>query len=251
MNVPTTITQLGVEIVDVSYRFGRAEALTSVTASIRPGTITGLVGRNGAGKTTLASLIAGLRPLSTGEITVGGESVWENPDRTARICLMRDKGVIMEDEKLIETLRIQRSLRPHWDEDYFYSLLDGFEVPRRKVPSRLSTGQRSAVRASLALATRAEVTILDEVYLGMDAVLRRRFYDELMKDYLAHPRTIVLSSHLLDEVEDLLEDVLMLDHGRVVAAGNTESVREQHSSGDHLASLTDVLVSLSSQGGSR
>lgn len=101
--------------------------------------------------------------------------------------------------------------------------------------------------AVIALASRAEVTLLDEVYLGMDAVARRMFYDELMADYVAHPRTIVLSSHLLDEVEDLLEDVIILDRGRVVAAGDADTVRQQHSTGDHVASLTDVLIRLSTE----
>lgn len=251
MNTQQTTSLFGVEIDAVAHRFGTTRALENVTAGIRPGTITGLVGRNGAGKTTLVSLIAALRPTQTGSITVGGEPVWENPDRTSRVCLMRDRGGIIEDEALKETLRVQRACRPRWDEDYFRSLLERFGVSRRKSPSRLSTGQKSALRASVALATRAEVTIFDEVYLGMDAVARRLFYDELMKDYLAHPRTIVISSHLLDEVEDLLEDVLMLDRGRVVAAGETTQVRQEHSRGDHLASLTDVLVTLSSEGSLR
>ena len=116
---------------------------------------------------------------------------------------------------------------------------------------KLSRGQRSILGAVIGLASRAELTLLDEVYLGMDAVARRLFYDELMADYVAHPRTIVLSSHLLDEVEDLMEDVVVLDRRRVVAAGDAAAVREQHSTGDRLASLTDVLVTLSSPGGTR
>ena len=79
----------------------------------------------------------------------------------------------------------------------------------------------------------------------MDAVARRMFYDELIADWIAHPRTIILSSHLLDEVEDLMEDVVILDRGRVVAAGETDAVRARHSRDGAVASLTDVLVSLS------
>jgi ABC-2 type transport system ATP-binding protein len=238
-------TPLGVEIDAVTHRFRSTDALTDVSLSIRPGTITGLVGRNGAGKTTLLSLIAALRPLQSGSVKVGGRDVWEDAAVTSRVCLVRDRGGVFEDQRIRHTLRVQRALRPHWDEGYAVFLLERFGVPLKKNPEQLSRGQRSVLAAVIALASRAEVTLLDEVYLGMDAVARRMFYDELMADYVAHPRTIVLSSHLLDEVEDLLEDVVVLDRGRVVAAGDADTVRQQHSTGDSLASLTDVLVHVS------
>ncbi|MGD8201043.1 ABC transporter ATP-binding protein [Ornithinimicrobium sp. W1679] len=238
-------TPLGVEVDAVTHRFRGAEALSDVSLTVRPGTITGLVGRNGAGKTTLLSLIAALRPVQTGAVRVGGREVWEDPSVTSRVCLVRDRGGIFEDQRIRHTLRLQRALRPHWDEEYAVELLGRFGVPLKKNPEQLSRGQRSILGAVIALASRAELTLLDEVYLGMDAVARRLFYDELMADYVSHPRTIVLSSHLLDEVEDLMEDVVVLDRGRVVAAGDADTVRQQHSTGDSLASLTDVLVHVS------
>ncbi|WP_181009868.1 ABC transporter ATP-binding protein [Ornithinimicrobium sufpigmenti] len=240
-------TPLGVEIDALTHRFRGAEALSDITVAIRPGTITGLVGRNGAGKTTLLSLIAALRPAQTGTVQVGGRDVWEDPSVTSRICLVRERGGIFEDLRIRHTLRLQGALRPRWDEEYAVELLGRFGVPLKKTPEQLSRGQRSTLGAVVALASRAELTLLDEVYLGMDAVARRMFYEELMADYIAHPRTIVLSSHLLDEVEDLLEDVIVLDRGRVVAAGETDAVRQQHSTGGSLASLTDVLMHLSTE----
>ncbi len=242
MNAP-----LGVELDAVTHRFGSTEALTDVTVAVRPGTITGLVGRNGAGKTTLLSLVAGHRPVQHGSVRVGGHDVWEDASVTSRVCLAKDTGGVLEDQRIRHTLRIHRALRPRWDEEYAVHLLERFGVPLRRRPDQLSRGQRSVLSGVIALASRAEVTLLDEVYLGMDAVARRLFYDELMADYLAHPRTIVLSSHLLDEVEDLLEDVVVLHRGRVAAAGGADEVRQQHSTGDHLASLTDVLVSVSTE----
>lgn len=242
---------LGVDIAGLSYCFGSTVALADVTCAVRPGTITGLVGRNGAGKTTLAALVAALRPVQTGTVLVGGRPVWEDPDVTSRICLMRDKGAIVEDERIGTSLRIAAMLRPHWDGEYALALLDRFEVPVRRKPQQLSRGKRSALGAAVALASRCELTIFDEVYLGMDAVARRMFYDELMADYIAHPRTVILSSHLLDEVEDLMEDVIVLDRGRVVAAGDTDAVRQAHSRPGELASLTDVLIQLSTPSSAR
>lgn len=91
---------LGVEIDAVTHRFRATEALTEVSATIRPGTITGLVGRNGAGKTTLLSLIAALRPLQSGTVRVGGRHVWEDPDVTSRICLVRERGGVLEEQRI-------------------------------------------------------------------------------------------------------------------------------------------------------
>lgn len=236
---------LGVDLDAVTHRYRGTEALADVSLTVRPGTVTGLVGRNGAGKTTLLSLVAGLLPPQAGRVRVGGRDVWEDADVTSRVCLARDRGGVLEDQRIRHTLRLQRMLRPHWDEDYAARLLERLGVPLRRTPEQLSRGQRSSLAAVLALASRAEVTLLDEVYLGMDAVARRVFYEELMADYADHPRTVVLSSHLLDEVEDLFEDVIVLDRGRVVASGEADAVRQQHSTGDHLASLTDVLVHVS------
>lgn len=230
MNAP-----LSVAADAVTHRFRGTAALADVSLTVRPGTITGLVGRNGADKTTLLSLIAALRPVQSGAVRVGGRDVWEDPTVTSRVCLVRDTGGVLEDCKVRQTLKIQRALRPHWDEEDAEHLLERFGVPLHRTPEKLSRGQRSVLSAVVALAPRAEVTLLGEVYLGMDAVARRTFYDELMADYLAHPRTVVLSSHLLDEVEDLFEDVVVLDRGRVVAVGDADTANLLWATGITLA----------------
>lgn len=241
---PATLT-----LEHVSYTYGSTTALHDVSVTFRPGVITGLIGRNGAGKSTLAALAAGFRRPQVGSVAVDGAPVWENADITTRVCFMRDTGGLVEDERLTDSLSFLRALRPNWDEDYFRSLLDTFALPQRKLrPDKLSRGQRSALAAAVALASRCELTIVDEIHLGMDAVARRLFYDALMADYITHPRTFIVSSHLLDEIEDQLEDVVVLHRGAVVAAGNADDVRQQHSGEAGLASLTDVLISVS-QGG--
>lgn len=245
-SVSTPGTPIGVKIDDLSHSFGTTRALENVRCEIRPGTITGIVGRNGAGKTTLVLLIASLRKVQTGSLLVDGKSPWEDQAITSRVCLMREKGGIIEDEKVRNTLKIVSALRPNWDQGYAGELMDLFEIPYNKKPEHLSRGKRSALSAVIALASRCELTILDEVYLGMDAVARRLFYDAIMSDYVAHPRTIVISSHLLDEVEDLMEDVIILDRGRVIAMGDADTVRQSYSGSEAIASLTDVLLAISS-----
>ncbi|MDO5494191.1 MAG: ABC transporter ATP-binding protein [bacterium] len=240
-----TTAPIGFEFENLVHRFGDVTALENATATVRPGTITGLVGRNGAGKTTLLGLAAALRPVQKGRLLVGGQPPWENAEITTQVCLMREKGGVFEDMKTRETLSWMADLRPNWDGEYARQLLDLFEVRIKGKPEQLSRGKRSALSVAIALASRAPLTMVDEVYLGMDAVARRMFYDQMMADYVAHPRTILLSSHLLDEVEDLMEDVIVLNRGRVAASGETDEVRRQFSTNGRLASLTDVLVAVS------
>ncbi len=227
-----------------TFRIEGTRALDDVTIDIRPGTITGLIGRNGAGKSTLASLIAGFRRAKRGSVLVDGAAPFENSAVTERVCFMRDIGGVSEDDKIKETVRIVEGLRPNFDRAYFDELMDMFGVPMRSKPQNLSRGQRSSLAASIALASRCDLTIVDEIHLGMDAVARRLFYDALMADYIAHPRTFVVSSHLLDEIEDQLEDVIILHKGRIADHGLADDVRARHS-GESLASLTDVLISIS------
>lgn len=254
------MTPAAVSIRNLTYDFGHVSlgkkswydmlsfegtrALDQVDLDVRPGTITGLIGRNGAGKSTLASLIAGFRRVAHGSIVVDGESPWENPHVMERVCFMRDIGGVSEDDKTIETVRIVEGLRPKFDRSYFDDLMDMFGVPLKSKPQNLSRGQRSSLAASIALASRCDLTIVDEIHLGMDAVARRLFYDALMADYIAHPRTFIVSSHLLDEIENQLEDVIILHKGRVVDHGTADDVRARHSN-ESVASLTDILISIS------
>lgn len=247
------MTPAAISIRDLSHRFGSklavfggpTQALDGVTLDIRPGTITGLIGRNGAGKTTLASLIAGFRKVQQGSVLVDGVAPWERSSVTERICFMRDTGGVSEDDKIKHTVSIVEGLRPNFDRAYFDQLMDMFGVPLKSKPQNLSRGQRSSLAASIALASRCDLTIVDEIHLGMDAVARRLFYDALMADYIANPRTFVISSHLLDEIEDQLEDVIILHEGRVVESGLADDVRARHSGENGVASLTDILVRIS------
>lgn len=247
------MTPAAVTIRNLSHRYGPAipilgdatQALEDVSLDIRPGTITGLIGRNGAGKTTLAGLVAGFRKAQTGSILVDGVAPWENATVTERITFMRDIGGVSEDDKIKETVYILEALRPNFDREYFDQLMDMFGVPFKKKPQNLSRGQRSALAASIALASRCDLTIVDEIHLGMDAVARRLFYDALMADYIAHPRTFVISSHLLDEIEHQLEDVIILHQGRVAEAGTADDVRARHPRENGVASLTDILIDIS------
>ncbi|MFC8922559.1 ATP-binding cassette domain-containing protein [Cellulosimicrobium sp. NPDC057127] len=241
---PARPAPFGAELRDVVVRYSRSgdPALRGATLTIRPGVVTGLLGRNGAGKTTLAALLAAFRRPTEGTVLVGEEGELEDPFEnvwtTMHTQLVRESGDVGEGDKAKDTLAYYAGMRPHWDADLAGRLLDELEVDVRKKPSEMSRGRRSALGAVLGLASRAPLTIFDEVYLGMDAPSRYAFYDALVADYAEHPRTILLSSHLIAEVERLFEDVVIIDRGRVLLAENADDVRSR---GVSLTGPADVV----------
>lgn len=217
----------GVTLRGVTQRFGDTVALDGVDLEIRPGTITGLLGRNGSGKTTLGSLVAAFRRPTSGQVLVDGEDPWENERTAPGVCLVRESGDVLDEDRLRDNLDFFAGARPTFDRAFAAELMELFELDPRSKPSKLSRGKKSAFGITIGLASRAPLTVLDEVHLGLDAPSRYAFYDTLLADYLAHPRTIVLSSHLIEEIERLLEDVVVLDHGRVLLTQDADSLRAE------------------------
>ena len=215
----------GVEVRDLTARYDTTVALDAVSFTIRPGVITGLLGRNGSGKTTALSVLAAFRRKTSGTVLVDGEDPWENPRVLAGTCLVRESGDVPVDQKLQATLEFLGDRRPLFSRELADSLMDRFELDPLTKPNKLSRGKRSAFGVVVGLASRTPLTLLDEVHLGMDAPSRYAFYDVLLADWLEHPRTIVLSSHLIGEVERLLEDVVVLDRGSVLTAADADTLR--------------------------
>jgi ABC-2 type transport system ATP-binding protein len=216
---------LSVEVKDLTIRFGETLAVDGLTLKLAGGKIYGLLGRNGSGKTTLLSAIAAFRPATSGTVLVDGAEPFENAAVTRQICFVRDRVDAHETDTVSAALRMARALRPNWDEDYAQALVERFGLSPKKRIGSLSRGAKSALSVTLGLATRAPLTILDEAYLGMDAPSRYAFYDELLADYMAHPRTIIISTHLIEEVGSLFEEIVIIDEGRLVAHDETESLR--------------------------
>jgi ABC-2 type transport system ATP-binding protein len=215
-----------IEVSGLGKRFEAVEALTDVSFSLSGNKICGLLGRNGAGKTTLLSILAGYERQTTGTVLVDGAPVFENAAATAKLCLVRGTGDASPPSlKVRDLVEFAGRLRPGWDAEYAATLLDRFEVPGDRQPKTLSHGKRCALGVTMGLASRAPVTIFDESYLGMDAPSRYAFYDALLADVLAHPRTVIISTHLIEEVGALFEDVLILDEGRLLLHEEADTLR--------------------------
>ncbi|MCV2492005.1 ABC transporter ATP-binding protein [Geodermatophilus sp. YIM 151500] len=212
---------------DVTMRFRSTTAVDGVTARIEEGTITGLLGRNGAGKTTLMQLLTGHRVPTSGRLRVFGARPYENDDVLRRICFVKEGQRYPDAFRVKDAVEAASWLHPDWDDDLAGSLLDEFELPLRRPVRRLSRGMTSAVGIVIGLASRAPLTIFDEPYLGLDAVARQLFYDRLIADYTEHPRTVVISTHLIEEIGDLLEHVLIIDRGRLLLTQDADSLRDR------------------------
>jgi ABC-2 type transport system ATP-binding protein len=216
-----------IEVRNLTKRYRDTVAVNDVSFSIEKDKIYGLLGRNGAGKTTVMSILTAQNFATSGDVRVFGEHPYENARVLSRMCFVREGQKYPDDAVPLHAFRTARLFFPHWDQDFADQLVDEFQLPMKTRIKKLSRGQLSAVGVIIGLAARAEVTFFDEPYLGLDAVARQIFYDRLLEDYTEHPRTVILSSHLIDEVSNLIEKVLVIDHGRIVMDEDTDAVRDR------------------------
>jgi ABC-2 type transport system ATP-binding protein len=211
----------------VSKRYAQTNALDDVTFSIREHTIYGLLGRNGAGKTTLMQILTGQGFATAGQVEVFGGAPYENDNVLIDLCFIKESQRYPDAYTVGQVLRAGALLFPNWDDGFAQSLVDDFGLPRKRRVKKLSRGMVSALGVIIGLASRSRLTLFDEPYLGLDAVARQLFYDRLLADYGEHPRTVILSTHLIDEVSDLIEHVLLLDHGRLIVNEDAEALRDR------------------------
>jgi len=214
-----------IEVSGLTKRFGGVTAVDDATFTVDENKIYGLLGRNGAGKTTLMQLLTGQDFATTGDIRVFGQSPVENASVLQRVSFIKESQRYPEDFRPKHVFASAPWFFSHWDQDFADQLIDDFRVPLNRRIKKLSRGQVSAIGVIVGLASRAPLTFFDEPYLGLDAVARQTFYDRLLADYAEHPRTVVLSTHLIDEVSNLLEHVLVIEQGRIIIDEDAESLR--------------------------
>ena len=214
-----------VEVRDLTKHYGKVRAVDGVSFRLEEGRITGLLGRNGAGKTTLMSMLTAQEFATSGSIEVFGASPVENAAVLQQLCFIKESQKYPDDFRVKHVLRTAPWFFPHWDQDFADRLIAEFRLPMDGKMKKISRGQFSAVGVVVGLASRAPLTFFDEPYLGLDAVARQHFYDRLLEDYAEHPRTVVLSTHLIDEVSDLLEHIIVIDDGRLLVDAPADELR--------------------------
>jgi ABC-2 type transport system ATP-binding protein len=231
-----------IEVDRLTKRYGATTAVDEVSFTISKDVIYGLLGRNGAGKTTVMSILTAQNFPSGGQARVFGERPYENARVLQRMCFVRESQRYPDDAKPPHAFATARLFFPNWDQELCDRLVAEFQLPMNRRIKKLSRGQLSAVGVIIGLASRAEITFFDEPYLGLDAVARQIFYDRLLEDYAEHPRTIILSSHLIDEVSNLIERVLVIDEGRIVLDEATDDVRDRAATIVGNAAAVDAFV---------
>ena len=214
-----------VEASHLTRRFGDTTAVDDITFSVQKNTIHGLLGRNGAGKTTLMQLLTGQDFATRGDIRVFGENPVENSGVLKNVCFIKESQRYPDEFKPRHVFTSAPWFFPNWDAAFADRLIADFRLPLNRRIKKLSRGQLSAIGVIVGLASRAPLTFFDEPYLGLDAVARQIFYDRLLEDYGDHPRTVILSTHLIDEVSNLLEHVLVIDEGKLLIDDDAETLR--------------------------
>ncbi|WP_219415001.1 ABC transporter ATP-binding protein [Pseudonocardia nigra] len=214
-----------VRMSGVTKRYGDVTALDGVSVELAENRIHGLLGRNGAGKTTLMQVLTGQAFETAGTVEVFGEHPYENARVLNRVCFIKESQRYPDAFRVKHALRAAELLHPNWDPAFADELMADFALPANRRIKKLSRGMLSAVGVVIGLASRAPLTFFDEPYLGLDAVARQLFYDRLLADYSEHPRTVVLSTHLIDEVSDLIEHVVLIDRGRILIDEDAGTLR--------------------------
>ncbi len=234
---------LNVEVNQVTQRFDDLTALEGLSLTLNGEKIYGLLGRNGSGKSTLLSIMSAYRKPTEGSVTINGEPVFENPDLMPRVTLIREGADTIDDGKSAhDALCFAASMRPHWDMAFAERLVKRFNLPTKQKISKLSRGQSSMLGIVLGLASRAPVTIVDESYLGLDAPSRYIFYEELLADYMRHPRMIIISTHLIEEVSTLFEEVVIIDRGKLLIQAEKEELLGRGASITGSATIIDQFT---------
>ena len=205
-----------VKTLELTKIYGRKRALDNLSVEFDENRITGLIGRNGAGKTTLLKLLAGYYRPSAGSVSVFGKNPYNNLDVSRNMIYVDDAMAFPHAFTLWEIVTEMKRFYPDFDLKLAENLMSFYELNKRQKTAGLSKGMRSVFYALLGIAARAALTVFDEPTTGMDAAVRKDFYRILLKEYIAFPRTVIISSHLLGELSGILEDIVLIDSGTLV-----------------------------------
>ena len=218
-----------IAVSGLSRHFGAKPALDDVSVFVPRGTVLGLVGENGAGKTTLIKHLLGMLKAQMGSVRVFGlDPVADPVGVLGRVGYLSERRDLPGWMRVEEFMRYTQAFYSGWDEDYAERLLAQFQLDPRQKLKTLSQGQQAKAGLLTAMAYRPDLLILDEPSSGLDPVVRREILEAIIRAVAEESRTVLFSSHLLDEVERVADQIVMLQRGRVVLHGRTEDVRRNH-----------------------
>ena len=204
------------ELKNVTKTFGKCKALDDLTMTVPKGCVYGLVGPNGAGKSTAIRLMTGIYRPDSGEITLEGMPVYENPENKVRMGYIPDDIFYFPSASMDEMKSFYKGIYPKFDEELYEKLFEVFQLPRKGQIRRFSKGMQKQAAFHLSLCCHPEVLILDEPVDGLDPVMRRQVWSLIMSDVASNGTTVLISSHNLRELEDVCDHVGIMDHGKML-----------------------------------
>lgn len=218
--------------------YNGTDVIKNVNLEIKQGKIYGLIGRNGAGKTTLLSILTAQNPATSGTVYYQGQPVWENRQALDHLCFSRELNSVTtfgpNTTKIKEYLRTASIFYPKWDQNMEQKLISLFGLDVKKRIAKISKGMMSMVTIIVALASKADITFMDEPVAGLDVVAREQFYKLLLDEYTSTGRTFVISTHIIEEASDIFEEVIIMKNGSILCKENTQDLLERslHVSGN-------------------
>ncbi len=216
---------MSIALNNVSKSFGQVNAVSNLTLTLEEGKIYGLLGRNGAGKTTLLNLITNRLYPTAGTIQINGLDAASGDSAQGEVYFMSEKSLYSDTARICEIFKWTNAFyNGQMDLDYAGNLAKQFGLDTKKKVRQLSTGYTSIFKIIIALSLKVPYILLDEPVLGLDANHRELFYKLLLENYAANPRTIVVSTHLIEEVSGLIEQAIIIKDGRLIRNETVESL---------------------------
>ncbi len=208
--------------------YGTTVALDGIDLGVEEGRIVGLIGPNGAGKTTALNAILGLTPYE-GELRVLGRNPWRERDQLMRdVCFMADIAVLPRWIRVSQVLDYVAGVHPRFDRAKAEGFLAKTTIGRASKVRELSKGMATQLHLAIVMAIDARLLVLDEPTLGLDILYRKQFYDSLLGDYFDERRTILVTTHQVEEIQYVLTDVMFIDRGRIVFNRSMEDVESRY-----------------------
>ncbi|HIZ55820.1 MAG TPA: ABC transporter ATP-binding protein [Firmicutes bacterium] len=230
----------GICTENLTMQFKQVQALEDVSVCFGGNQIYGLLGRNGAGKTTLLNIITNRMIPSSGRVLIDGEPAFENDRALEKVYYMGEKTFVPDTGRVEQFFNWTRSFYPNFQMEEANRLADAFGLNRKQKLKNLSTGYTTIVKLIAALASGTPYVLFDEPVLGLDANHRELFYRELISNYSTMPRTIVISTHLIEEIADIIEQVVIIKNGRILLDQSAEEVRRMGYSVSGKAAAVDL-----------
>lgn len=207
---------MSIEVKNISKIYNKVKALDNISFTVEDNKIYGLFGRNGAGKTTILNIIDNRVFPTSGEILIDDENVRNSTKALSKVYMMSESNLFPKDMKIEKLINWTKDFYGEFDIDKARSLLTDFEIADNKKIRGLSTGQLTLVKLIIGLCINVPYLIFDEPVNGLDANHREQFYRLLLEKYIEKPCTIIVSTHLIDEIANLVEDVIIIDGGKII-----------------------------------